>query len=298
MQKDVILYGIIILFVLWIIIEQRLLVTSKHTITSEKLPRQSEASFLVLADLHNCALGKKNIRLYKQIEALAPDFILVAGDMVNKKMPGYPWNASRLLEELAKSYPVFYAYGNHEQKLEWIGKNGGTNRTKEDLSYHARWMEFKNCMTKAQVQFLDNESVLLKVGSAQLRITGVSIEDKYFGFHASKELEASYLTSLLGESAKDCYQILIAHNPIFFDAYTQWGADLTLSGHLHGGMMRIPGIGGVLSPQARFFPKYDAGIYSHGSRHMVVSRGLGSHSIMPRIFNIPELIHIRLTGSK
>ncbi len=296
MQKDVILYGIIILFVLWIIIEQRLLVTSKHTITTEKLSRQSNTSFVVLADLHNCSLGRKNTRLYKQIEALAPEFILVAGDMVNRKMAGYPQNASRLLEELAKRYPVFYAYGNHEQKLEQIGKNDRTSRTREELSYYAEWMDFKARMTKAQVKFLDNESVLLK--SAQLRITGVSIEDKYFGFHASKELEASYLTSLLGESMKDCYQILIAHNPVFFDAYTQWGADLTLSGHIHGGMMRIPGIGGVLSPQARFFPKYDAGIYSHGARHMVVSRGLGSHSIMPRIFNIPELIHIRLTGSK
>ena len=296
MQNDVILYGIIILFVLWIIIEQRLLVTSKHTITTEKLSRQSDASFVVLADLHNCALGKKNTRLHKQIEALAPEFILVAGDMVNKKMSGYPRNASQLLEELAKRYPVFYAYGNHEQKLEQIGKNDRTSRSSEELSDYAGWMEFKARLTKAQVQFLDNESVLLKY--AQLRITGVSIDEKYFGFHASKELEVSHLTSLLGESTKDCYEILIAHNPVFFDAYTQWGADLTLSGHIHGGMMRIPGIGGVLSPQAKFFPKYDAGIYSDGARHMVVSRGLGSHSIMPRIFNIPELIHIRLKGSK
>lgn len=303
MQKDVIWYGLLILFVLWVILEQRLLMTSKHIITSGKLSRQQAVSFVVLADLHNRSLGKKNSCLLKRIDALAPDFIVVVGDMINKSGICYPGNAYNLLEELVKGYPVFYAFGNHEQRLERLGKKAGTELEEKERSCHEAWIKFKARLTSFGVRFLDNESVALEVKSVPLRITGVSIGDRYFGFHAPKELEPSYLNSLLGGSrelgkAEDYYQILIAHNPVFFEDYAQWGADLALSGHIHGGMMRIPVFGGVLSPQAKFFPKYDAGIYSHGARHMVVSRGLGSHSIMPRIFNIPELIHIRLTGSK
>ncbi len=304
MQKDVIWYGLLLLFVLWVILEQRLLMTSKHTIASGKLPRQPESvSFVVLADLHNRSLGKRNSRLLKRIDTLAPDFVLAAGDMINKKEVCYPGNACELLEELAKRYPVFFAYGNHEQRLEGFGKKDRTSLTEEERFCETAWTQFKAHLTGAGVRFLDNESVTLKVKSLPLRITGVSIDDRYFGFHAPKELEPSYLNTLLGDGGhskgtEECYHILIAHNPVFFEAYTRWGADLTLSGHIHGGMMRLPVLGGVLSPQARFFPKYDAGIYSSGARHMVVSRGLGSHSIMPRIFNLPELIHIRLTGDK
>ncbi|MGF7143994.1 hypothetical protein HNQ56_002424 [Anaerotaenia torta] len=335
MPKDMMIYGVIVLLILWIIIEQRLLVTSKYTIRSEKLSRKSGAvSFVVLADLHNCELGKRNRRLLRKVEALAPDFVLVAGDMVNKTGISYPGKASLLMEDLAKKYRVFYAYGNHEQRLEQKEKKDGQPWTEEELSSRAAWMEFKNRMKEAQVKILDNESVMLESESGCLRFTGVSIEEKYFGFHAFQDMEVSYLNSVLGESnppgmPKECFQILIAHNPVFFDTYARWGAELTLSGHVHGGMMRLPGLGGVLSPQARFFPKYDAGHYvihgrsgegsgeskgasGHGVRyrerrdsrnqagmkHMVVSRGLGSHSIMPRIFNIPELVYIRLTGEE
>jgi predicted MPP superfamily phosphohydrolase len=106
-------------------------------------------------------------------------------------------------------------------------------------------------------------------------------------------MEYKYLPSLIGESSREDYQLLIAHNPLYIKNYAEWGADLVLSGHLHGGMMRLPGIGGVLSPQAKFFPKYDAGQYHYQKSQLIVSRGLGSHSIMPRIFNIPELVYVK-----
>ena len=144
------------------------------------------------------------------------------------------------------------------------------------------------------VIFLDNEGITVGINTDKLRITGVSLGEEYFNFHDNTEMDRDYLTSLTGESSKNDYQLLIAHNPVYFTNYAAWGADLILAGHLHGGMVRLPGIGGLISPQARFFPKYDSGQYEHKESRMIVSRGLGSHSVMPRIFNIPELVFVRL----
>ena len=88
----------------------------------------------------------------------------------------------------------------------------------------------------------------------------------------------------------------LAHNPIYFDSYAWWGADLTVSGHLHGGIIRIPGIGGIITPQAKLFPRYDAGQFKKNGKNLVVSRGLGTHTVNIRIFNPAELSVIRLKG--
>ncbi len=295
MRKDIILYGIILLTILWAIIEQRLLQTTRHTIHSEKLPQSLDnKSFILLADLHNRTFGKNSQRLVQRIDGLKPDFIIIAGDMVNKKDRSYPSNSYTLLEQLAKKYKLFYAYGNHEQKLERIGKDTSIQWTKEEQEYNSTWIEYKNKLKKAKVVFLDNDSATLELSSALLRITGVSLPYEYFEFNSSKKLRVEELEELVGDHSKELFQILIAHNPVHFSAYEQWGADLTLSGHLHGGMLRLPGIGGVISPQAKFFPKYDKGMYQKGQRYLIVSRGLGSHSIMPRLFNLPELIYVKL----
>ncbi len=299
MQKDTILLWIILLIVLWTFIERKLILTTKHTISSAKLPVSlNNTSFVLLADLHNCTFGKNNSRLIKRIKAMEPDFIIIAGDMVNKKEICYPSNAYVLMEQLAKSYKLYYAYGNHEQRLERIGKDASIQWTKEDKEYHSTWVEFKKRLEAAKVTFLDNESTIFTSNSSSLRITGLSLRPDYFEFNASKELPLKELNELVGESSKEHFQLLIAHNPVHFNAYASWGADLTLSGHLHGGMMRLPGIGGVISPQAKLFPKYDKGKHTEGDSHLIVSRGLGSHSIMPRLFNIPEIIYVKMKNDK
>lgn len=295
MQKDTILYGIILIIIIWVIIEQKLLMITKHTISSNKLPKQiGEIGFVLLADLHNRTFGKNNNRLIRKIDELSPDFIIIAGDMINKKEICYPGSTFQLIEQLAKKYKIYYAYGNHEHRLERIGRETSSEWTPEDKKHYSTWVEFKNKLSKHKVVFLDNESTMISLSSGKLKVTGVTLEHEYFEFNATKELNKSHLDSLLGESSKDYFQLLIAHNPMYFNAYAEWGADLTLSGHLHGGMMRLPGIGGVLSPQAKFFPKYDTGKHIHKENYLVVSRGLGSHSIMPRIFNIPEIIYTNL----
>ena len=102
-------------------------------------------------------------------------------------------------------------------------------------------------------------------------------------------MRAEDLTAVLGEPNKNTFNILLAHHPDYFQAYADWGADLVLSGHLHGGMIRLPGVGGVISPGWRLFPRYDHGLYMMRDKKMIVSAGLASHTIKLRVNNPPEL---------
>ena len=127
-------------------------------------------------------------------------------------------------------------------------------------------------------------------------IYGFELEEFYYQKFCWADFQEEELERILGKPDEEYYNILLAHNPVYFHAYAQWGADLTVSGHLHGGIIRIPGIGGVITPQARLFPRYDAGHFRWKGRDLVVSRGLGTHTINLRIFNPPELSVIRLKG--
>ena len=147
-------------------------------------------------------------------------------------------------------------------------------------------------MRRAGVVLLENESVLLP--ETGIRIFGVEIDMDYYKKLRKSVMKVSYLNSLLGRPCADEYNILLAHNPDYFQAYAGWGADLVLSGHVHGGIMRLPVLGGVLSPALRLFPRYDGGLYEEGKSKMVLGRGLGTHTLPIRVFNPGELIVVRL----
>ena len=132
----------------------------------------------------------------------------------------------------------------------------------------------------------------------QVRNIDKKSKTKHYRFYYKRfrniYMSGEYVDSLIGKAEKEAYQILLAHNPEYFDTYAVWGADLILSGHVHGGIMRLPVFGGVLSPKLVFFPKYDGGHFAKNGSHMVLSRGLGMHTIPIRIFNPAELVIVHL----
>lgn len=287
-----IVIGLLLIVGIWIPIEQKLLMTSSFTIKSDKLPKAfHRTDFVILTDLHNHTFGKNNTRLIRRVERLSPEFIIVAGDMINKKDACCPGNAFNVLSQLAKRYKIYYAYGNHEQRFEQAPVFKSDKKDKRSFS---TWVEFQNRLTKEGVSFLDNESIFLEKGKVSIRITGVTIKSEYFEHGKQKPMDEGYLKSLLGEKPEEGFELLIAHSPLYFDNYTNWGADLIISGHMHGGLIRLPFFGGLLSPQVRFFPKYSFGLYHNKGSQMLVSRGLGSHSLMLRLFNIPEVVSVKL----
>lgn len=258
-------------------------VVVKYTIPQRKLRKGYRA--VVLADLHNKRYGKNNELLLKAIEEQQPDGIWIAGDILTARPGRSMQPAIDLINELAKKYPVYYGNGNHEHRLKLYPETYG------DMA-----KEYAEALEKAGVRPLVNEHCVLE--EYNLAIYGAEIDREYYKRFIIPEMEEAYLRQLLGEPDPERYNVLLAHNPDYFPNYAKWGADLVLAGHVHGGMVRIPGWKGVVSPNVRLFPHYDGGKFTEGNSTMILSRGLGMHTIPVRLFNPGELVVINIEEEK
>lgn len=254
-------------------------VTITHEIKSDKITKPCR--LVLLADLHNKSFGKGNKRLLAAIDAASPDGVLVAGDMLTAIRGADYSHALSLMEKLSAGYRIYYGMGNHEYRL---------GRYPDD--YPGMYEGYMSGLRQAGIEPLLNETVYLP--ECNIAICGAQIDRAYFRHFRRKPMEASYLPGLLGTPDGEKFQLLIAHNPVYFDAYARWGADLVVSGHVHGGIVRLPVLGGVLSPAMTLFPKYDGGVFTENNSTMILSRGLSSHTPPVRIFNPGELIVIDL----
>lgn len=278
---------IIILLILAVVVlriryENRTFTTTKYTIKEKNVSKDLDGfRIALLSDLHNQSYGIDNEKLLMAIQEANPDIILIAGDMIVGKSGLETETATKLLLKLSDQYPVFYGNGNHESRMKF-----------NQEIYGGVYGEFKEALGKMNVHHLCNQSYSMK--KWPVTITGLEIDEAYYRKFHKVSMEASYLNEVMGDADRTRYQILIAHNPVFFEQYADWGADLVVSGHVHGGMVRLPFIGGVISPQVCLFPKYDGGSYVHRGCHMILSRGLGTHTIKIRLFNKPELCIITL----
>ena len=259
---------------------------SCFSLYSEKLTHQEKPYRIVfLSDLHNQAYGKENKELYSEILRQDPDVILIGGDMLigNDKCPHE--EALKLIIKLAEKYEIYYAFGNHEQRIK---------ETPQEYAFSIN--EYRKTLKHAGVHFLENVSTDIQTRCGKLRVTGLEIPKKCYVRFRKTLLHPEEIVQIIGSQEKNLYEILMAHNPAYMDSYLQRGADLILSGHYHGGVVRIPGIKGVISPAFHLFPKYSGGYYKEGDTDIIVSKGLGVHTIKIRLFNPAELIVIDING--
>jgi len=191
--------------------------------------------------------------------------------------------ALSLLTELASKYTIYYGFGNHEQRMIPKGRY-----------YNDRWENYIETLKQLDVHILNNNSAKIIKEDESIIINGLAIDLEYFKKRRAKKMTRDYLEEKLGKLDDKCYNIVVAHNPLFFKEYISFGSDLILSGHMHGGIVRLPILGGVISPQYELFPQYDAGRFEEGGQTMLISRGLGTHTIKLRAFNRPELMTITL----
>ena len=258
-------------------------VTIACEIKSDKITKPCR--LVLLADLHNKSFGEGNERLLAAIDKAAPDGILVAGDMLTAMRGADYSQALSLMEQLSARYRVYYGMGNHEYRLGLYPDD-----------YPGMYEGYMSGLKRAGIEPLINETVYLP--ECNIAVCGAQIDRAYFRHFRRKPMETSYLSKLLGTPDGEIFQLLIAHNPVYFDVYARWGADLVVSGHVHGGIMRLPVLGGVLSPALTLFPKYDGGMFKEDNSTMILSRGLSSHTPPVRIFNPGELIVIDLKPGK
>ena len=265
--------------------ELNMLRVTGYSVSSEKLPDWIRGKNIVfISDFHEAEDGALNDRILEEIKKASPELILVGGDMVNgNEAPGKTKPAADLIKELSKDYKVLYAYGNHERKME---------EDKYGTKY--LWEEMLGSFNE-NVHLLKNEryDISSEEGKGIISIYGLDIPLKYYGRVIFPKPDAGELSEMLGSPDKNNFNILLGHAPDFFKSYCEWGADMVFSGHFHGGMIRLPLLGGIISPRHRPFPKYDYGIYESGSTKMFVTNGLGQHSLSIRINNIPEIVVIK-----
>lgn len=272
-------FAVLVLICIWVMIyDGNRFVVREHTFADVRIRKDCRA--VVLADLHNKKYGRDNEHLLTAIRELKPDMILVAGDMLNAKPGATLEIALHLFEELAGDYPIYYGNGNHEHRMALYPDTYG------DMAER-----YTEGLGRLGIEPLVNAHV--KLSGYGIAIYGLQIDRKYYKRFRTYPMDRDYLYSVLGQVDKSFFSVLLAHNPDYFPEYAAWGADLTLAGHVHGGLVRIPFVGkGLASPKICFFPKYDGGRFDEGGRVMLVSRGLGMHTIPIRVFNPGELLVI------
>ena len=253
-------------------LDTRLEVTS-YDIKSNKIPKSFDGYKIIhLSDYHNDTVPE----LIWEIRDENPDIIVCTGDMADDKGTYIP--ALRLTEKLAKIAPCYMVTGNHDL---W---RGDYSKMEED-------------MQRVGAYFLHNERIFISKNSEKIALSG--IDDP---FYSGNSRIKPYLSNAAGKvSGFDGYNILLFHRANLLDEFTGYGFDLILSGHMHGGHVRIPGVGGVASPRSSWqdsenilFPKYFGGMFKVDDTTMIVNRGLGNPTIIPRVFNRPEMIVITL----
>lgn len=259
-----------LLLLIWIVTENRLLLLVRRDDLSGG--RSGSVRIVQISDLHRRQFGKGQRRIVKSTAAQRPDVIFVTGDLVTRIETDFT-GKQQLLRELCRIAPVYMIYGNHEQSLpdEYEG-------------------EFLKAAAGTDTVLLRNSSRTLTVKGRELHIYGFEPDYRVYKHtgakHPYKDLltvTAEDITAAVGVCPEgEC--LLLAHNPMFAQAYAEWGADFTFCGHVHGGVVRLFGVG-VLSPERRFFPRYTKGVYTVGGKKVCVSAGLGKL----RLFDPPEI---------
>ena len=286
----IIVASILILILLFIILESmrenKMLEINEYDIISRKLPENEKGiRALFISDFHNMDFGEGNKKIHEMVDGVKPDFILLGGDMILGKPDAGFSHAVKFINKLAEKYPVYYGIGNHEMRVK-------DNREK----YGDMWDRYFKLLDR-RIVFLKDEKTELKYKNKKINIYSLDIGKEYYKRFFIGDMKKNYIDDKLGKPEKQAFNILLAHNPDYFPVYADWGADLTLSGHVHGGIIRLPLFGGVLSPRLTLFPKYDKGEFIKEDKKMIVSGGIGQHSIKIRFNSVPEIILINLLNN-
>lgn len=238
--------------------------TTHYDYTSRKIPEEFDGFRIVqISDFHMKKFGNEEETLISAVEECAPDIIVMTGDIVDEDHDDLS-PLRQLLEGIHELAPIYYVSGNHDLDKDAITQYDQMQRLFMDYG----------------VIDLDDRQETISRNNAEIRLTGVRWRDVYF---------RDYIPS----ADQKYFNILLYHAGNTFDLLSGYGYDLLLAGHMHGGVIRIPFVGGLFSDDETFFPKYSGGAYENRNMSMILSRGMGD-TIIPRFWNRPELVCVEL----
>lgn len=244
---------------------------------------EKPAKLAYISDLHGWSYGRENRKLLALAAQQKPDAIIIAGDMITRRAKQrQALRMAEVIRRLTEIAPVYYATGNHE--ADYMAENG---------------MDWLDKVADTGATVLYDSFAETKIEGNTIRIGGAS--GRYFD---GSERDGATLKMLEEIGSGGVPSIAVVHQPenVFRqEKRTSWTAGLYLSGHTHGGVWRIPGVGGVMSPAEGFFPKYDKGMFMvDGKMPLIINGGLSGYYFIPRVFNRPEICIIilkRIAGS-
>lgn len=245
---------------------------SRYEVASQKLPESFDGFKIVqLSDLHGAEFGEDGMELVDKVGSLEPDMIALTGDFVTDE--GDLAAVEKLAARLVKLCPVYFVSGNHE-----FGSGLA--------------IKVRNILERAGVKYLSNEYLTINRGDDEILLGGVEDPLAY-----ADMLSPDELAQKMNDAAPDAFKILLGHRNYWMTEYPELPVDLIFCGHAHGGLIRIPGVGGLIGTDRRLFPDFDAGEYNNGRYTLIVSRGLGNSVPIPRVFNRPEIVCVELSSA-
>lgn len=258
-----------ILVVLTLIALDERLILRTYTVVSPKLT--AEVRLAVVTDFHSSDNADDVVAM---VASCAPDAVLLVGDLFDDDTQNRPTERTlSLMRQLSALYPCYYVSGNHEA---WTGEMDALYQQTEE----------------AGVTVLRMSSGVLTVRGQRIALCG--IPDPYeMVFSGAPDTEEQLRQALEDVDSAD-FTVLLAHRPELLAKYAQFPLDLVVSGHAHGGQVRIPGVlNGLYAPNQGWFPKLAGGAYTQDGTTLIVSRGLAVRTRLPRIFNRPEVVLVR-----
>ena len=245
---------------------------SRYEVASQKLPESFDGFKIVqLSDLHGAEFGEDGMELVEKVKELEPEIIALTGDFVTDE--GDLAAVEKLAARLVKLCPVYFVSGNHE-----FGSGLA--------------VKVRNILERAGVKYLSNEYLTISRGEDGILLGGVEDPLAY-----ADMLSPDELAQKMNDAAPDAFKILLGHRNYWMTEYPELPVDLIFCGHAHGGLIRIPGVGGLIGTDRRLFPDFDAGEYNNGRYTLIVSRGLGNSVPIPRVFNRPEIVCVELSSA-
>lgn len=245
---------------------------SRYEVASQKLPESFDGFKIVqLSDLHGAEFGEDGMELVDKVGSLEPDIIALTGDFVTDE--GDLAAVEKLAGRLTELCPVYFVSGNHE-----FGSGLA--------------IKVRNILERAGVKYLSNEYLTISRGEDEILLGGVEDPLAY-----ADMLSPDELAQKMNDAAPDAFKILLGHRNYWMTEYPELPVDLIFCGHAHGGLIRIPGVGGLIGTDRRLFPDFDAGQFNNGRYTLIVSRGLGNSVPIPRIFNRPEIVCVELSSA-